>query len=124
MNGANVFQGSVNGNFVTFSGIPMLNALDGLTHRYRITNLRVDSNSLGPGVSVEFVINFSDNSIQLDSSMVSAATVAAGLAASAASPATLSPCVTQTLTPIGTMTFTELFGALRENSRNHQLAET
>ncbi len=110
VNGANVFQGSVNGNFVTFSGIPMLNALDGLTHRYRITNLRVDSNSLGPGVSVEFVINFSDNSIQLDSSMVSAATVAAGLAASAASPATLSPCVTQTLTPIGTMTFTELFG--------------
>src|SRR6185295_10571160 len=43
----NVFQGLVNGNQVTFNGVPVLAPATNGTRIYRVTNTRVNANSLG-----------------------------------------------------------------------------
>jgi hypothetical protein len=113
----NVYQGVVNGNTVTFYGIPVLAPGASGTRVFRITNVRVSAQPLAPAsngagampVQASVVIS-GGLSLPIPSPDLVVGFVSNGLTAGAGSPATLSQCSSQTKTAVDTLTFTENFG--------------
>jgi hypothetical protein len=110
----NVYQGVVNGNSVTFHGIPVLAPGASGTRVFRITNVRVSAQPLANGlvgvpVQVSVVISGA-LSLPIQSPDLVVGFVYNGLTAGASSPPTFSQCSSQTKTAVNTLTFTENFG--------------
>ena len=84
---ANVYQGIVSNNSVTFYGIPILPASSNGTRIFRMTNLRVNANGFTGSGPIPNVINGAvsvspQNAFTLDPSVLIVAFVARGLEAS------------------------------------------
>ena len=116
--GRNVFQGVVNGNSVTFYGVPVLPPDASFSRVFRITNLRANASALGGGGPMSFgepvLASISTSgSTTLGFSNTSTSTVAfvaPGVSSSAAGAATLNQCNSQDLAPVTTLAFSENFG--------------
>jgi len=120
----NLFQGVVNGNQITFYGVPVLPpGTSGYQRVYRITNVRANAQYLGPassnGVS-SLTASISTNgstSLPLSSSTVTVGYIQAGLSVKTGTARTFQQCVsavvsgTTVSTAIAnTLTYSELFG--------------
>jgi hypothetical protein len=111
----NVYQGVVNGNSVTFYGVPALPPATTGSRVYRITNVRVNAQPLAGGSAsgaspVQASISISGStSLSIQNSAPNVGYVSNGLSASAGS-ATLNQCNSATKSSISTLTFSENFG--------------
>jgi hypothetical protein len=116
--GANVFQGVVSGNSVTFFGVPVLPPVSaGASRVYRITNIRANANSLSGGSAagaapVIASISISGaTSLGISNPTPTVGFVQSGLSASASSSTGFNQCQTSTRASVNTLTFTENFGS-------------
>jgi hypothetical protein len=115
-NTRNVFQGIVNGNSVTFFGIPILAPGTTSSRVLRITNVRVNANGLGGGsasgaASVQASISISGaTSLLISNATPFVGFVTSGLTASVSGSSSQNQCATQTKTSISTLRFAENFG--------------
>jgi len=115
--GANVFQGVVAGNSVTFYGIPVLApATAGVTRVFRISNIRANATALSGGSAagatpVIASISISGaTSLQISNPTPTVGFVQSGLTASASSSSGLNQCNSTNRASVNTLTFTENFG--------------
>jgi len=112
----NVYQGVVNGNSVTFFGVPVNPPTTTGSRVFRITNVRVNAQPLAGGSAsgaspVQASISISGaTSLSIQNSAPNVGYVSNGLSTSASSAANLNQCSSQTKTSINTLTFTENFG--------------
>jgi len=114
--GANVFQGVVSGNTITFYGVPILAPVTtGATRTIRITNARVNATSLGGGSAagatpVIASISISGaTSLQISNATPTVGFVQSGLSASASGSSNRQQCSSDTKTSVNTLTFSENF---------------
>jgi hypothetical protein len=114
---ANVYQGVVNGNSVTFYGVPVLPPTTVSASRvYRITNVRVNAQALAGGsasgaspVQSSIVISGSA-SLPISNPAPVVGYVSNGLTASASGASGFNQCATSTRSYVNTLTFQENFG--------------
>jgi len=113
---ANVFQGIVAGNSITFFGIPILAPVtSGFSRTIRITNARVNASSLGGSSASGATPVIASISISgATSLLISNATptvgfVQGGLSSSASGSSNRNQCSSDTLTSVNTLTFSENF---------------
>jgi hypothetical protein len=125
----NAYSGIVNGNSVTFYGVPVLPPTTVNNSRfYRITNVRVNAQSLAGGsasgaspVQASIVMG-GPGALPIANSAPVVGYVTPGLVAKASGPANLQQCVAVTRSAISTLTFQEGFGAsfkTRVNAANN-----
>jgi len=114
--GANVFQGVVNGNSVTFFGIPVLPpASSGVTRVFRITNIRANATALSGGSAAgatPVIASISTNgatSLNLGNPTPTVGFVQAGLTATAAGASNFNQCNSSTRAAVSILTFAENF---------------
>jgi uncharacterized repeat protein (TIGR01451 family) len=114
----NTYQGVVNGNSVTFFGVPVLPPAATSLRIFRITNVRVNAQPLAGGsqpgaMPVQTSISVNNaSSMPIVNPAPIVAYVSNGLSASAGSTANLSQCSNQTKTAVATLTFAENFGTV------------
>jgi len=115
--GRNVFQGIVNGNSVTFFGIPVLPPVTaGVSRVYRMTNIRANATSLSGGSAagatpVIASISISGaTSLQISNPTPTVGFVQAGLTATASSATGQNQCNNFTRAGVNTLSFAENFG--------------
>jgi len=115
--GANVFQGIVSGNSVTWFGIPVLPpATPGASRIYRFTNIRANATSLSGGSAAGSTPVIASISISGATSLLitnptpTVGFVLPGLVATASSSTSLNQCATQTRASTNTLSYTEGFG--------------
>jgi hypothetical protein len=124
----NVYQGVVNGNSVTFFGVPVLPPATTGSRVFRILNVRVNAQPLSGlsasgGSPVQASISISGaTSLGLQNTAPVVGYVSSSLTASAGSSANLNQCSTQTRSSIQTLTFTENFGTAFKTRVNASLA--
>jgi hypothetical protein len=113
---ANVFQGVVSGNTVTFFGIPILAPVTtGATRTIRITNARVNATSLGGGSAagatpVIASISISGaTSLQISNATPTVGFVLSGLSSSVGGASNFNQCSSATRAVVNTLTFSENF---------------
>jgi hypothetical protein len=114
--GANVFQGVVSGNSITFFGVPVLAPVTtGATRTIRITNARVNATSLGGGSAagatpVIASISISGaTSLQISNATPTVGFVQSGLSTSATSASNRQQCASDTKVNVATLTYSENF---------------
>jgi len=114
--GANVFQGVVNGNSVTFFGIPVLPpASSGVTRVFRITNIRANATALSGGSAAgatPVIASISTNgatSLNLGNPTPTVGFVQSGLTATAAGASNFNQCSSTNRAAISILTFAENF---------------
>jgi hypothetical protein len=115
---ANVYQGVVNGNSVTFFGVPAMPPTTTGSRVFRITNVRVNAQPLAGGSAsgaspVQASISISGaTSLSISNSAPNVGYVSYGLtaAASVLNSSGVNQCSTQTKTGQSILTFTEQFG--------------
>jgi len=111
----NVYQGVVNGNSVTFNGVPVLAPTTTGSRVFRITNVRVNAQPLAGGSAsgaspVQASISISGaTSLSISNSAPNVGYVSNGLSTSASSTTGLNQCSSATKTSVNTLTFTENF---------------
>jgi large repetitive protein len=115
--GANVFQGVVSGNSVTFFGIPVLAPVTaGASRVYRITNIRANASALSGGSAAGATPVIASISISGATSLLitnptpTIGFVQAGLTASASSASNFNQCTSATRASVNVLTFSENFG--------------
>jgi len=114
--GPNVFQGVVNGNSVTFFGIPVLAPGTTSSRVYRITNVRVNANPLAGGSAsgaspVQASISISGaTSLLITNATPFVGFVTNGLTASVSGSTTFNQCSSATKSSVSTLRFAENFG--------------
>jgi uncharacterized repeat protein (TIGR01451 family) len=112
--GYNVFQGTVSGNSVTFTGIPLLAPVQaGSTRVFRITNVRADASSIATSSPTPLIASISVNTSMLLATTYPTPTVGFiqdGLTTSTDGVAAFSQCSSQVRVPVTTIRFTENFG--------------
>uniref|UniRef100_Q02BD5 Conserved repeat domain n=1 Tax=Solibacter usitatus (strain Ellin6076) TaxID=234267 RepID=Q02BD5_SOLUE len=114
--GKNVFQGIVNGNSVTFFGVPVLSPGPIAARVYRITNLRVNATPLFGGsnsgaIPVQASISISGAaSLGISNSTPVVGFVTSGLTGSAAAAPAFNQCNSQVMAAATTLSFAENFG--------------
>ena len=110
----NVYQGVVNGNSVTFYGVPVLPPTTVGSRVYRITNVRVNANQVfgGSGVSpVQSFITVSGSAaLPISNSQPIVGYIQNGLTASVSGSKTYQQCNSQSKVTAATVKFTEQFG--------------
>lgn len=122
---ANVYQGVVSGNAVTFFGVPVMPPTTIGQRVYRITNVRVNAQPLAGGSAsgaspVQASISISGaTSLSISNSAPNVGYVSNGLTASAGS-ASRNQCSTTTKVAISTLTFSENFGTAFKTRVNAQ----
>jgi hypothetical protein len=122
--GYNVFQGVVSVNSVTFYGVPLLTGLDGLTHVYRVSNLRANATSLAGASATPLVASISISgatSMLVGNPVLTVGFVQTSLTASASAAPNFAQCSSQTATSVTTLSFNENFGTV---FRTRVLAQT
>jgi hypothetical protein len=115
--GANVMQGVVSGNSVTFFGVPVLAPVTaGASRVYRITNIRANASALSGGSAAGATPVIASISISGATSLLitnptpTIGFVQAGLTASAGGASNFNQCTSATRAAVNTLTFTENFG--------------
>jgi len=115
--GRNVFQGLVNGNSVTFFGIPVLPPVTaGASRVFRITNIRANATSLSGGSAAGATPVIASISISGATSLLisnptpTVGFVQSGLSATASGATGQNQCSSANRASINTLTFTENFG--------------
>jgi len=115
--GANVFQGIVTGNSVTWFGIPVLPPVtSGSARVYRITNIRANATSLSGGSAAGATPVIASISISGATSLLiqnptpTVGFVQSGLVATASGATNQNQCNSTNRASINTVTFTENFG--------------
>jgi len=115
--GANVFQGIVSGNSVTFFGVPVLAPVSTGTARvFRFTNIRANATALGGGSAagatpvVASIAVSNSAALPITNPTPTVGFVQAGLSTSVGSATNRQQCVSSTRTSVSTLTFTENFG--------------
>jgi hypothetical protein len=112
----NVYQGVVNGNQVTFFGVPVNPPTTTGSRVFRITNVRVNAQPLAGGSAsgaspVTAGISISGaTSVPIQNPTPIVGYVSNGLTATASSAANLNQCSSATKSAINVLTFTENFG--------------
>jgi len=113
----NVYQGVVNGNSVTFYGVPVMPPTTTGSRVYRVTNVRVNAQPLAGGSAsgaspVQASISISGaTSLSIQNSAPNVGYVSNGLSASASGATGFNQCSSQTKASTNTLTFTENFGS-------------
>jgi len=113
----NVYQGVVNGNSVTFFGVPVMPPTTTGYRVFRITNVRVNAQPLAGGSAsgaspVQASISISGaTSLSISNSAPNVGYVSNGLTATAGSAANLAQCTTYTKSSVNILTFSENFGS-------------
>jgi hypothetical protein len=113
----NVYQGVVNGNSVTFFGVPVMPPTTTGSRVFRITNVRVNAQPLAGGSAsgaspVQASISISGaTSLSISNSAPNVGYVSNGLTATASSAANLAQCTTYTKSSANILTFAENFGS-------------
>ena len=116
----NVYQGVVSGNSVTFYGVPYLPTGVTSSRIFRMTNIRVNAQSLS-GVSVPVQASISSGgALPITYSTLTVGYVGPSLTATASGAASLSQCSSQTKTSATTLTFSENFGSAFKTRVNAQ----
>jgi hypothetical protein len=107
--GPNVFQGNLQGNVVTFQGVPFLPPVtSGVVRTFHITNIRVNPNSVAGPVNATVVISGPNTASSYYTNTV-------GVAAPSMTPsitnvgAQYGQCTPQTAVKVATLNFTESF---------------
>ena len=115
--GYNVFQGVVNGNAVTFFGVPVLAPVStGINRVFRLTNIRANATTLSGGSAagatpvVASISTSNSSTLPITQPTPTVGFVQSGLSASASGSTSLNQCNTQTKTAVNTLTFNENFG--------------
>jgi hypothetical protein len=113
----NVYQGVVNGNSVTFYGVPVLPPTTVGSRVYRITNVRVNANQVSGGSAsggttpVQSFITVSGSAaLPISNSQPIVGYIQNGLTASVSGATTYNQCLSQTKATAATLKFTENFG--------------
>jgi hypothetical protein len=112
---ANVFQGIVNGNSITFYGVPILApSITGVSRTLRITNVRVNAtpfadNTQQIATGIQAAIHVAGVPLSISNAEPAVGIVQSALSASAGSAPALDQCTNQTLTPAATLSFGEQF---------------
>jgi len=115
-NPANMYQGIVTGQTVTFYGVPALAPGTQGTRVFRITNVRVNAAPLGGSVSGSQPVNASISISGATSLLIPQSTLAVGFVYNSLSATvsgavtTFAQCSSQTRTYAGTLNFAEQFG--------------
>ena len=129
--GKNVFRGIVNGNSVTFYGVPVLAPGATASRVFRISNIRVDASQLccgtlsGAAPVLASILVSGVGAFNLSNSSPFVGFVTKGLTTGVTSAPTLNQCSAQTLSPASTLSFTENFGTsfktrvLAQNNSNY-----
>jgi hypothetical protein len=114
----NVYQGVVNGNSVTFYGVPVLPPSTVGSRVYRITNVRVNANQVSGGSAsggttpVQSFITVSGSAaLPISNSQPIVGYIQNGLTASVSGAKTYQQCNSQTKVAAGVAKFTENFGS-------------
>ena len=111
----NVFQGVVNGNQITFFGIPFLAPNTTTSRVLRMTNARVNASQLSGGSAagstpvIASIIITGATSLPISNAAPTVGFVQSGLTASASTASGQNQCQSQTRTSINTLTFSENF---------------
>jgi hypothetical protein len=115
--GANVMQGVVSGNSVTFFGVPVLPPVTaGSSRVYRITNIRANASALSGGSAAGATPVIASISISGATSLLitnptpTIGFVQSGLTASAGGSSNFNQCTSGTRAGVNLLTFTENFG--------------
>ena len=113
--GKNVFQGVIEGNSVTFYGVPIMSTGSTGMRVFRITNVRVNSSAMrlvdsGPGLAVASISMSGGTAWNLTNTVPNVGFVNPGLGTVATAVGTLSQCSSQALAPAGQISFDEKFG--------------
>jgi hypothetical protein len=115
--GANVFQGVVSGNSVTFFGVPVLAPVTaGSSRVYRVTNIRANATALSGGSAAGATPVIASISISGATSLLitnptpTVGFVQQGLTATASSATALNQCTSINKAAVSILTFTENFG--------------
>jgi len=125
----NVYQGVVNGNSVTFYGVPVMPPTTTGSRVYRITNVRVNAQPLAGGSAsgaspVQASISISGaTSLSIQNSAPNVGYVSNGLSASASGATGLNQCSSATKSSINTLTFSENFGTAFKTRVAAQVAQ-
>jgi hypothetical protein len=112
----NVYQGVVNGNAVTFFGVPVNPPTTTGSRVYRITNVRVNAQPLAGGSAsgaspvVGQVSISGATSLSISNPAPTVGYVSTSLTTAASGPAGLNQCATQTKASVTTLSYTENFG--------------
>jgi len=105
---ANIFQGVVNNNQVTFFGIPIVAPGSNGQRVYRITNIRMNATGIANAQSVSAVVSTSNPSaLPISQGNPIVGFVTTSLKATVGAAAGFAQCVSQTLAPAGVLSFTE-----------------
>ena len=113
----NVYQGVVNGNSVTFYGVPVLPPTTVGSRVYRITNVRVNANQLFGGAASgttpvqSFITVSGPAALPISNSQPIVGYIQSGLTPSVGGAKTYQQCNSQTKVVAGTAKFTEQFGS-------------
>jgi len=115
--GYNVFQGLVNGNSVTWFGIPVLPPVSTGTSRvFRFTNIRANATTLSGGSAagatpvVASIATSNSSTLPITQPTPTVGFVQSGLSTSATGSTALQQCLTTTKGYVNTLTFSENFG--------------
>jgi len=115
--GSNVFQGVVNGNSVTWFGVPVLAPVSTGTSRvFRFTNIRANATTLIGGSAagatpvVASISTSNSATLPITNPTPTVGFVQGGLSASASGSTNLNQCNSQTKTAVNTLSFSENFG--------------
>jgi len=116
-NAANVYQGIVSGNQVTFYGVPIIPPGTNGARVYRITNVRTNANGIGGGSASGAIpvqaslLTSNPSSLPISNPTPIVGFVQSSLSTSTALAANFGQCVSQTLSQSTILTFSELFGS-------------
>ena len=116
-NAANVYQGVVQGNQVTFYGVPIIPPGTNGARVYRITNVRTNANGIGGGSASGAIpvqaslLTSNPSSLPISNPTPIVGFVQSSLSTSTALAANFGQCVSQTLSQSTILTFSELFGS-------------
>ena len=112
----NVYQGVVNGNSVTFYGVPVLSPGSGWSRVFRITNVRVNAQPLAAGLIlgaapvIASIAASGAGAMPIWNAQPTAGYALNGVATGVHNATVLGQCSSQTRTSAASLTFTENFG--------------
>jgi hypothetical protein len=115
--GYNVFQGIVNGNAVTFFGVPVLPPVStGISRVFRITNVRANATTLSGGSAagatpvVASISTSNSSTLPITQPTPTVGFVQGGLSATATGVSNFNQCASQTRASVAVLSFGENFG--------------
>jgi hypothetical protein len=127
---ANVYQGIVSGNSVTFNGVPVLAPTTTGSRVFRISNVRINAQPLSGGsasggTAVQASVSTSPaGALTISNSTPNVGFVSPSLSVGSDSVGSLNQCASHTRSTVSTISFKELFGTAFKTRLNPGLVDT